>query len=97
MLDPLQLRVRIVLGLVLDGGDILAQGFFLGLQDAYWLSIDEKNEVCRAAIRSVFADGLAFSLVEVDAIFVLNGPAGEAELGVDSVAGLLLGILVGHL
>jgi hypothetical protein len=43
LLHPFQLRVRIVLGLVLDGGDVVAEGFLIGLRDADGFSIDEED------------------------------------------------------
>jgi hypothetical protein len=97
VLDSFQRGVRIVLGLVLDGGDVLAEDFLLGLRDTDRFSINEEDEIGRAAVGGVFADGLALALVEVDGVLVLNGPAGGAELGVDPVTGFLLGILVRHL
>ena len=97
MLDPFQLSGGIILGLVLDGGDVVVEGFLLGLRDADGFFIDEENVVGRSAVGGVFADGLAFPLVEVDGVIVLNGPAGGAKLCVDPVAGDLFGILIGHL
>ena len=43
ILDPFQLRGGVVAGLVLHGGDILAEGFLLGLDDADGLAVDEET------------------------------------------------------
>ena len=96
VLDPFQLGCGVFAGLVLNGGDVVAESFLLGLGNAYGFSINEEHVVGRAAIGGVFADGLAFALIEVDGVLVLNGPASGAKLRVDPVAGDLLGVLVRH-
>ena len=45
VLDPFQLRIRIVLGLVFDGGDVVAEGFLLGLGDADGFLVEEEHVV----------------------------------------------------
>jgi hypothetical protein len=100
VLDPFQLGGGVVGGLVLDGGDVLAEGFLLGLDDADRLAIDEEDVVGGAGVGGVFADGLAGPSLKLDGVFVLNGPSRIFKPGAGScasmaVAGDLLGILVG--
>jgi hypothetical protein len=61
------------------------------------LLVHEQHVIGGTRIGGVFADRLAFALVEVDDILVLNSSSGGAELRVDGVAGFLFGILVRHL
>jgi len=97
VLDPFQFRDGVILGLILDGGDVLAEGLLFRLRDANGFPIEEEHIVGRATVGGVFADGLAFALGEVDGVLVLNGPTGGAELCVDPITGDLFRVLVGHL
>ncbi len=57
--------------------------------------VEEEDVVGGADVGGVFADGDGRAGVEVELGAGLDDPAGGGELGVDRVAGDLLGVLVG--
>ena len=48
-----------------------------------------------AGISLIFPHGLSFAGMEIEGLFILDLPPSGSELGINEVAGNLLGILVG--
>jgi hypothetical protein len=94
-LHPFQFGGGVVGGLILDGGEVQAEGFLFGLDDADGVAVDEEGIIGGSGIGGVFADGLAGAFVGVEGVFILHDPAGGAKLGINLIARDLLGILVG--
>jgi len=94
VLDPFQLRGRVIPGLLLDGGQILPERLFFRLDHPDGAAFHEEDVVGRTGIGRVFPNRLADALMELDRALVLHHPSRGAELIIDAVARDLLGILV---
>ena len=69
VLDVFELGSGVGAGLVFDGGDVLAERVFLGLDDADRFFIDEEDVVSGAGVCLELADGLAFASWASQAFF----------------------------
>jgi len=94
VVDPFELGGGVAFGLGFVHGEVLTFGFTLGFDDADRLFVDEQDVVGRAGIGLPFAHGDPESGAEIDLALGLHHPAGGAQLRIDTVAGLLLGVLV---
>jgi hypothetical protein len=94
-LHPFQFGGGVVGGLILDGGEVQAEGFLFGLDDADGVAVDEEGIIGGAGIGGVFAHGLAGAFVGVEGVFILHDPAAGAKLRINLIASDLLGVLVG--
>ena len=94
LIYPLELGGGVFTGLVLKGGDVLAEDFFLGLDDSNRFAGDEENIVGGTGVCRILANRLPLTVAEIDGAFLLDSPSRGLQLGVDRVTCDLLRILI---